>query len=104
MTQRPPISSLILLTLVMCAACPVAAAEGLSRGHEILIKRGLQLQAMTFIPQTGYFDPARWAESNFTAIDFCGSVYPAALMPTGTENMLWSRYMYYATDTGMVLG
>ena len=97
--QRPTtIRGLILFSLVVLVSCPIAAAQGLSRGHKVLLKRGLQLQAMTFVPQTGYFDPVRWAESNFTTIDFCGDPYPASLMPKGTEDMLWSRYMYYATD------
>ena len=98
MARRTTSTALIMLTLVMSTACPIAAAEGLSRGHKILLERGLQLQAMTFVPQTGYFDPVRWAESNFTAIDFCAAPYPASLMPAGTEGMLWSRYMYYAED------
>jgi len=98
MKPRTTIRSLVLLTLAVLACCPVAAGEGLSRGHKVLLERGLQLQAMTFVPQTGYFDPVRWSESNFTTIDFCGSIYPASLMPPGTENMPWSRYMYYAAD------
>ena len=97
--ERPmTIKGLLMLALVVLGSCSVAAAEELSRGHKILLKRGLQLQAMTFVPQTGYFDPVRWAESNFTAIDFCASPYPAEFMPAGTEDMLWGRYMYYATD------
>ena len=59
MERRTTIRGLILLALVVLVACPVAAAEGLSRGHKILLKRGLLLQAMTFVPQTGYFDPVR---------------------------------------------
>jgi hypothetical protein len=98
MQRRMMIRGFFMLALLMSASCPVAMSQDLSRGHRILLKRGLQLQAMTFVPQTGYFDPVRWAESNFTAIDFCGAAYPAALMPPETRDMPWSRYMYYATD------
>ena len=99
MERRATIGSLVVLALAVLASCPIAAGQGLSRGHKVLLERGLQLQAMTFVPQTGYFDPVRWAESNFTTIDFCGSPYPASLMPAGTKNMPWSRYMYHAADT-----
>ena len=98
MGRRTSIGALTLLVLVVLVSFPIAAGEGLSRGHRVLLKRGLQLQAMTFVSQTGYFDPVRWAESNFTTIDFCGSPYPVSLMPPGTETMPWSRYMYYDTD------
>ena len=98
MQTRSPIESFGILAIVLLSAGPVAADEGISRGNRILLRHGLQLQAMTFIPQTGYFDTDRWAESNFNSIDFCASIYPAELMPAGTENMLWSRYMYYAPD------
>ena len=40
--------------------------QPLSRGHQILVERGLQIQALTFPKLTGYFDTDLWAESNFT--------------------------------------
>ncbi len=74
-------------------------AQSLSRGHRILLERGLQLQALSSLAEgTEMFNTGRWAQSNFTAIDFVSYAYPASLMPPGTQNLPWSRHMYYQTD------
>ena len=71
------------------------AVEGLSRGHNILLQRGLQLQALSFLainpPATGIFNSSTWDQSNFTTVHLWhGSYtstpmvfgYPADRMPT----------------------
>ena len=64
-----------------------------SRGQNTLLQRGLQLQALSFpgITPAGrntgttVFDPARWAQSNFTTLYIWartyGDAYPAAYLP-----------------------
>ena len=59
----------------------LAPALELDRGHRVLLEHGLQLQAQVSVAATGYFDTARWAESNFTTIDTIGLPYEASLMP-----------------------
>ena len=48
-----------LLALAVLTCCPAAVAGELSRGHRVLLERGLQIQAMTFVPVTGYFGPEK---------------------------------------------
>src|SRR5688500_14770285 len=53
---------------------PALGEEPLSRGHAILLKKGLQIQAHVFprLEDTGAevgFDLARWRESNFTTVN-----------------------------------
>jgi len=68
----------------------------LSRGHRILIERGLQLEATAHPDVTGNFDPARWAESNFTTALFTA----ASMTPFNATNyppapgMPWSKIQY----------
>lgn len=69
---------------------PYADEDELDRGHRVLIERGLQVQALGFVSETGYFDAARWAESNFTTID---SYYGyAAELPRPAPGIPWSRW------------
>ena len=66
---------------------PVGAGiNGLSRGHNILIQKGLQIQTfsnnpLSNDPATSQFDTTRWAESNFTTYHYGPGIYPASLMP-----------------------
>ena len=57
--------------------------DGLSRGHNILLQRGLQIQALTspeFDHPTKQFDLDRWEESNFTTAHFWANNYPVDQM------------------------
>ncbi len=93
----------ILFVFLLLVACPVAEAQNLSRGHRILLERGLQIQTFSPLAEgSEMFNPVRWDESNFTTIDFISYAYPVSLMPPGTENLPWSRYMYYQTDVYQV--
>ena len=55
--------------------------ERLSRGHNILLQRGLQIQAITVpdLASDGGFDSARWAESNFTTAHVWSHRYPETM-------------------------
>ncbi len=68
----------------------------LSRGHRILIERGLQLEATAHPDVTGNFDPARWAESNFTTALFSAASmtpFDATGYPSA-PGMPWSKIQY----------
>jgi hypothetical protein len=68
------VSSALALWSVLAgtAAEPALAAEGLSRGHTLLLQHGLQLQASC--PRTPViFDLANWKASNFTTVFLWGS-------------------------------
>lgn len=80
----------ILTGVWLSALISVVRAQGLSRGHKILLDNGLQLQALAFPELTGYFDTDRWAESNFTTVKLAGGEYPAALMPPA-PGIPWSH-------------
>ncbi len=85
----------MLLVLIFVS---VSAAQTLSRGHQTLVDRGLQLNALVLGTRAGYFDLARWNESNFTTIDFGGDqTYPAALLPPA-PGIPWSNVGYYLPD------
>jgi hypothetical protein len=45
-----------------------SAPENLSRGHKILLKRGLQIQTWAFPSTAGYFTESNWNLSNFTTL------------------------------------
>jgi prepilin-type N-terminal cleavage/methylation domain-containing protein/prepilin-type processing-associated H-X9-DG protein len=59
------------------------AVDGLSRGHNILLDRGLQIQCWSFIGRfDGYwFDTARWKQSNFTTLHIWLNDYPVYYGP-----------------------
>ena len=71
MKQRKKLRNLVLLAVVLCS---FAQAHGLDRGHRVLVDNGLQIQALSFAFETGYFDIPRWAESNFTTIGLSGGL------------------------------
>ena len=75
----------------------------LGRGHRVLLENGLQIKATAQPVETGSFDTALWAESNFTTVRLSGSgpdadlqfalMPPAPGIPWGTgANM--SPYIY----------
>ena len=68
----------------------------LSRGHRILIERGLQLEATAHPDVTGNFDSVRWAESNFTTALFSAASmtpFDATGYPSA-PGMPWSKIQY----------
>ena len=83
-----------------------AAAQNLDRGHRVLLDRGLQISALVFVSETGYFDPSRWAESNLTSINFWsyGTYYPTALMPPPPGTIPWARLSYFPDGEPNPLG
>jgi hypothetical protein len=92
-TLRRVLALICVLVVTAIGTKSASALEGLSRGHNTLLQRGLQIQTLSFpgiTPAgrntgTAAFDPARWVESNFTAIHIWartyGDAYPAAYLP-----------------------
>ncbi len=87
---------------------PPTPLPGLSRGHNILLQRGLQVQALVFpslvlseVHSPGVdqaFDPDRWAESNFTTPHIWANRYlpdemPGAVHPNGESSTPWSLWV-----------
>ena len=85
-----------ILTVEGMSSATVPDVRELSRGHRILIERGLQLEATAHPDVTGNFDPIRWAESNFTTALFTAASmtpfnatgYPSA------PGIPWSKIQY----------
>jgi len=85
-----------ILTVEGVSTVEVPDTRVLSRGHRILIERGLQLEATAHPDVTGNFDSARWAESNFTTVLFTAASmtpfnatgYPSA------PGIPWSKIQY----------
>jgi hypothetical protein len=70
-----------------------SAPTSLSRGHRILLERGLQVQAQIFPTASGSFDLTRWASSNFTTMNFH---WTPCLSYTGTApGSMWGYFDYY---------
>ncbi len=71
---------------------PAAPPQALSRGHNILLQKGLQLHAIVFpsAPPAEVFNTARWAESNFTTAQVWGYDFDPNLMPPA-PGIPWSR-------------
>ena len=72
-------------------------ALALSRGHAILLEKGLQVQAMAFpwISQTTPgFSVGRFEESNFTGLSFWEAPYPVDILGNLSSRMKpqWSRF------------
>ena len=70
---------------------PVEFIDGLSRGHSILLDRGLQIQALSWPGIAGSFDFNRWEESNFTTVHIWGGYSLADVMP-GPMGVPWSGW------------
>jgi hypothetical protein len=100
MTKPFFISSATALALVMSlgwTASSQAEVGDLSRGHVILLERGLQIDACAFPGYNGMFDAARWAESNYTTIDFADRNSFPTNIPAMPE-MPWSRVLAGRVD------
>lgn len=72
-------------------------AATLSRGHVILLEKGLQIQAMAFpwtTRSTPGFSVGRFEESNFTGLSFWESPYPVNILGNLSSGMhpQWSRF------------
>ncbi len=92
-------TAVLFVALLIVSSLVSAAGPDLDKGHRILLERGLQINALVFVPETGYFDTARWAESNFTTIDLWNYPIQTTLMPSPSEMPQWSRVlMNRATD------
>jgi hypothetical protein len=66
----------------------------LDRGHEILIDKGLQIQAQVFPAVSGGLDMTRWAASNFTTVNLQwgdGETIVPSLMGDA-PGMAWGRW------------
>ena len=90
------VSRAILNVLAAAAVCStsldVLAATPVSRGRQILLNRGLQLQTLVFFdqPSVANIDINRWKSANFTTINFWEAQNPLlpSQIPAGTP---WSR-------------
>ena len=81
------------LALLLCQS--FAQAQSLDRGHRLLVEKGLQLEALVlFSGDTEYFDLDRWAESNFTTLNTCYSLYNLRLLPSTPPGIPWSRWLH----------
>ena len=62
----------------------------ISRGRQVILNRGLQIQSLVFFNNPGFSDITRWNTAKFSAINFWGAQNPAILaqLPAGTG---WSR-------------
>ena len=63
MKQNVRLRKFVLLAAILCSVAQAQAQ--LDRGHQTLVDRGLQLEALIFASETGNFDLSRWVESNF---------------------------------------
>ena len=95
MQRNVKLRHLVLFAVVLVVWCSVAQAQGLDRGHRVLLERGLQLHAWAY-PGSGPgitgWDFGRWAESNFTGIGLSGGGYGDEL---GAAGIPWTRIMYH---------
>jgi len=88
------ITLLALLTTLVASLTPepALADQPISRGRQILLDRGLQIQAMAFFdqPDVKNIDIGRFQKANFTAINLWETQDPRlrARLPA---NMLWGR-------------
>ena len=89
MERRPDFRPRVTRSSVGTASPP----QPLSRGHQILVERGLQIQALTFPWLTGYFDTNRWAESNFTTAHIWSLYSLPGTMP-GPNDIPWSNWVW----------
>ena len=82
------------IAIITFTSVPALALDGISRGQNIFLERGLQLQALSYIcqnPSSIPFNPTRWEESNFTTIDIWDPFgYPVDLMQQSAPGIPWS--------------
>jgi len=83
---------LMIAGLAALGASLDASAVTVSRGRQVLLSRGLQLQSLVFFDQPGVpnININRWQTANFTAINFWEAQNPSlpSQMPPGTP---WAR-------------
>ena len=84
----------VCILLTWHAAMNVAGDQ-LSRGRQLLLDRGLQIQAQELSPNA-YFDVGVWQTANFTTINFQASGYPHSILfahylPVTQQ---WGRWTY----------
>ena len=89
----------VAIGMVGIAAEPALAVEDLSRGHNILLQQGLQIQA-SCIDTMVDFDLPNWAASNFTSA-FFWHTYPMTLMPA-PPGLPWGMSNFVANDVSPV--
>jgi len=88
----------IIIILAVCCFCNLilATSDGipnsLDRGHRLILKHGLQIQALLFpefYPPGQTFDTNRWKESNFTTPNTHEGADPQYLTPKSP----WARWI-----------
>ena len=65
--------------------------DSISRGNQIFLDTGLQVTAISFAPEAGMYNHARWLKSNFTAINWWGAYYPGGRFPDLPVTQKWTR-------------
>lgn len=92
MKAFPILRTIGFCVIGMCYAAMGAASDNLSLGRQILLNKGLQIQAQVYSGDASTFDIARWQISNFTTLNFGWTQNPTLLsqMPTGTAWGRWS--------------
>jgi hypothetical protein len=88
-----------------CATCLVNEAQAdysITRGRQVLLDRGFQLQALTFtLPQDGITDLNLWRSANFSTLNFWtrSDVY-SAVFPKLPPGQQWGRVWQGQPETG----
>lgn len=72
------------------------SGEPVSRGRQVILNRGLQIQSLVFFNSPGFSNISQWLNTRFSTLNFWGSSNPTllGLVPAGTQ---WSR-MYLPAD------
>ena len=73
------LTTFVLFIVALVAVQPVFGVDNLSRGHNILLQNGLQIQASC--AGMDNFDLNTWDDSYFTTVHFWGT-YPKSIMPS----------------------
>jgi hypothetical protein len=83
--------------LCVSSASDAAGDDAISRGHQILLNRGLQIQSEVR-PYWGYSSVSRWQSANFTTFNVAEELAPTEIgqLPAGTQ---WGRLYTYTTPT-----
>ena len=96
-------SKIVIIALCCCSSFLPAASDGipdsLNRGHRLILKHGLQIQALIFpdfYPPGKSFDSKKWLESKFTTSNTHESDYPLFLI----TKMPWARWVSWNDITG----
>ncbi len=95
-----------VLVLLLFSSAIFAQQVDLSKGHLILLDKGLQIQAQVFpvLSDTGQqvgVDLTRWDQSNFTTLNFqwnCGVGY----MGAPGSDLQWARWIHDSSDGSLL--